>query len=154
MDQHPEKSEAGKPDDGAPRFLLKGQYIKDLSFENPHAPMSLLTLREPPKIDMNVNLGAQKMEDNLYELTMSISVRAIGERTLFLTDLVYGGLFELHNIPEDKIEQLILVDCAFILYPFARRVIADVTRDGAFPPLMLEPIDFFRLFMENKGKGS
>ena len=154
MDKNPEKNEAGQPGDDAPRFLLKGQYIKDLSFENPHAPMSLLSLREPPKVDMNVNLGAQKVQEHLYELVMSISVRAVGERTLFLADLVYGGLFELHNIPEDKIEQLVLVDCAFILYPFARRVIADVTRDGAFPPLMLEPIDFFRLFVENKNKAA
>ncbi len=139
-------------DDGAPRFLLKGQYIKDLSFESPHAPMSLLSLREPPKVDMNVNLGAQRVQESLYELSMSIAVRAIGERTLFLADLIYAGLFELHNIPEDKIEQLVLVDCAFILYPFARRVIADVTRDGAFPPLLLEPIDFYRLYAENRSK--
>lgn len=151
-------AEMALPDDNqgaaaGPRFLLRGQYAKDLSFENPHAPMSLLALREPPKVEMNVNLGIQKAQENLFELVMAFSIRATAEKTLFIVDLAYGGLFELHNIPEDKIEQLLLVDCAFILFPFARRVIADATRDGGFMPLMLEPIDFFRLYQQRKREG-
>ena len=133
-----------------PRFMMKGQYIKDFSFENPHAPASLMAMNEPPKVDMNVDLSAQKLQEEMFELTMHISVRATGERTLFLTDLAYAGLFAVVGVPEENIEQLLLVDCAFILYPFARRVISDATRDGGFPPLLLEPIDFFRLFQQNK----
>lgn len=136
----------------APRFALRAQYIKDLSLENPHAPASLLAMKEAPKVDMNVDLVAQKLQDDLFELSMVFTVRASSERTLFIVDLTYAGIFALTNIPEDKIEQLLLVDCAFILFPFARRVIADITRDAGFPPLLLEPIDFYRLFQERYGK--
>ncbi len=138
----------------APRFAMRGQYIKDLSFENPHAPGSLIGLTEPPKVDMNVDMTAQNIQEGMFELTMNISVRATSERTLFIVDLSYGGLFAVSGIPEDKLEQLLLVDCAFILYPFARRVVADVSRDGGFPPLLLEPIDFFRLYQENQKKAA
>ncbi len=140
--------------DTTPRFAMRGQYVKDLSFENPHAPMSLLTAKEPPKVDMNVDLTAQKVQDDLFELTMSISARVSAERTLFIIDLAYGGLFAIANIPEENLEQLLLVDCAFLLYPFARRVVSDVSRDGGYPPLLLEPIDFLRLYVENKQRAA
>ncbi|MCI5050015.1 MAG: protein-export chaperone SecB [Rickettsiales bacterium] len=130
---------------------LKGQYIKDLSFENPRAPQSLLSLREPPAIDINVDLNAQRVQETLFELTISISARAIHEKnTIFLTDLSYGGIFEVVAPPEADLEKVVLIDCAFILFPFARRVIAEVTRDGGFPPLQLEPIDFHALYLQNK----
>lgn len=141
-------------DDKAPRFAMRGQYVKDLSFENPHAPSSLLRIKEAPKVDMNVDLNAQSVQDGLLELTMHISARAVGERTMFIVDLDYAGLFELANIPEENIEQLLLVDCAFLLYPYARRVVSDVTRDGGFPPLLLEPIDFHRLYVESKQRAA
>lgn len=143
-----------REDDTAPRFAMRGQYVKDLSFESPHAPTSLLTVKEAPKVDMNVDLNAQKIQEDLFELTMNISVRATGDRTLFIVDLAYSGLFAIANIPEENLEQLLLVDCAFLLYPYARRVVSDVTRDGGFPPLLLEPIDFLRLYMESKQKAA
>lgn len=135
-----------------PPIQLKGQYIKDVSFENPRAPQSLISLKEPPAIDINVDLNAQRVQENLFELTIAISTRALQEKnTVFLCDLSYSGLFEL-NLPEDApLEQIVLVDCAFILFPFARRVIAELTRDGGFPPLQLEPIDFYGLYEQNKG---
>lgn len=138
---------------GAQSFLVKGQYIKDLSFENPHAPQSLVTPDLKPAIDVNVDLKAQKLQDDIYEMTLHISTRAIVEKsTLFLVDLAYAGIFQLSNIPEDRIEPLILIDCPFVLFPFARRVIADITRDGGFPPLMLDPIDFHALYVQNRDK--
>lgn len=134
-------------------FLVKGQYVKDLSFENPLAPQSLLSLAEKPKIDIGVNLGAQKLQENLFELGMNITVRAtVKETTLFLVELAYGGMFQLIDVPEDMIEPVLLVDCPFVLFPFARRVIADATRDGGFPPLMLEPIDFLALYQQNRAQ--
>lgn len=136
-----------------PSFAIKGQYIKDLSFENPHAPQSLLVAAQKPNINVNVELRADKFQERLYEMTMSVSARAtIESGTLFLVELAYAGIFELANIPEDKVEPLLWIDCPFVLFPFARRVIADVTRDGGFPPLMLEPIDFHALYLHNKGK--
>ena len=141
-----------KPDEITPSFAIKGQYIKDLSFENPRAPESLVMMQEePPKIELNVNIKADRVQETLYETTLIIEASAKGKQgTLFLTDLKYAGLFELVGIPEDRLQPILFVDCAFVLYPFARRVIADVTRDGGFPPLMLEPIDFQALYLQNQ----
>lgn len=134
-------------------FLVKGQYIKDLSFENPHAPHSLAAAGNRPAIDVSVDLKAQKLQDEIYEMTLHITARAVAEEsTLFLVDLAYAGIFQLSNIPDDRVEPLILIECPFVLFPFARRVIADVTRDGGFPPLMLDPIDFSALYVQNKAK--
>lgn len=136
-------------------FALRSQYIKDLSFENPRAPGIFLALNESPHIDVAVNLSAKKLQDTLFELTLEISARAIQEKTtLFLTDLSYGGIFEARGIPEDALEQALLVQGAFLLFPYARRIISDVTRDGGFPPLNLEPVDFFALFMQNRSSDS
>lgn len=137
----------------AQSFSVKGQYIKDLSFENPHAPQSLLASNAKPSIDVNVDLKAQKLQDDIYEMTLQLSARATAEgSTMFLIELAYAGIFHLVNIPEDRLESVILIDCPFVLFPFARRVIADVTRDGGFPPLMLDPIDFHALYQQNKAR--
>jgi preprotein translocase subunit SecB len=134
-------------------FIVKGKYIKDLSFENPNAPHSLVAANNKPSIDINVDLKAQKLQDEIYEMTLHMSARATTDgSTMFLVDLAYAGIFQLSNIPEDRIEPVILVDCPFVLFPFARRVIADVTRDGGFPPLMLDPIDFHALYLQNKAR--
>ena len=135
----------------AQNFTVKGQYIKDLSFENPHAPQSLMAAVAAPSIEVNVDLKAQKLQDNVYEMTLHIAARASAEgNTMFLVDLSYAGIFQVTGIPEDRIEPLIMIDCPFVLFPFARRVIADITRDGGFPPLMLDPIDFHTLYLQNR----
>lgn len=139
------------PPGGAPHFVVKGQYVKDLSFENPSAPQSLLGMEQKPNIEVGVDLRAQKLQEGLFELTLRITAKATAEiSTLFLVELSYAGIFQLTNFPPEAIESVILVDCPFVLFPFARRVIADVTRDGGFPPLMLDPIDFHALYMQNK----
>ena len=135
----------------APGFALKGQYVKDLSFENPLAPQSLIPNNERPSIEVSVDIKVQKLQDDVYEMTLHLASRATSEqKTLFLVDLAYAGVFHLTGIPADRIEQVVLVDCAFVLFPFARRIIADVTRDGGFPPLMLDPIDFHSLFLQSR----
>lgn len=139
--------------DGTARFLIKGQYIKDLSFENPHAPHSLITMNDKPKIDLSITLKREQLEANHYELTLLISLRAMGQdRTLFVMELAYSGLVQCVSIPDDKVEMILFIDCAFALFPFARRVVADVTRDGGFPALMLEPIDFHALYLNNRNR--
>ncbi len=153
QDQASQSQDNGGQDTTGQTFLVKGQYIKDLSFENPHAPHSLVAPDLKPAIDVNVDLKAQKLQDDLYEMTLHITTRAIvDEATLFLVDLSYSGIFQLGNIPENRIEPLLLIDCPFVLFPFARRVISDVTRDGGFPPLMLDPIDFHALYLQNRSK--
>jgi preprotein translocase subunit SecB len=143
------------PGDNSPRFLIKGQYVKDLSFENPHAPHSLIAMEEKPRIDVSVELRVQRFNEQHFEVTLHLAARAIGkESTLFLLELDYAGIIQIVNIPEDKMEMILHIDCAFVLFPFARRVISDVTRDGGFPPLMLEPIDFHALFLQYKQKAA
>lgn len=131
----------------APRFHVTGQYVKDLSFENPNAPQSLTAFQEKPTINVNIDLGAQKLNEELYEVVIKINASAdIKDTKLFVTELVYAGLFNIAGVPEDRLEAILFVDCPFVLFPYARRVISDVTRDGGFPPLLLEPIDFFTLY--------
>ena len=153
------------------RFIVKGQYIKDLSFETPGAPATLIGMGDQPHIDVNVNLRGQKLQEKFYELTMQLTVKATGtpkvapdkssaqpgeaandggKQTLFLVELSYAGIFEFIDIAPEQISAVLLVDCPFVLFPFARRVISDITRDGGFPPLMLDPIDFHGLYMRNQ----
>lgn len=134
-----------------PSMFLRAQFIKDLSFENPRAPASIFSLREAPQMEVSVNLGAQRLDENVYEVAIQIQTRAIAEKTtVFLCDLVYAGVIELQNIPESQVEQMLFIQGAQLVYPFARRVVADVTRDGGFPPLALEPIDFHALYEQQR----
>lgn len=136
-----------------PSFQVRAQYLKDLSFENPHAPQSLLASEARPSIDVGVDLRAQKLQDDLYEVTLHLSARAsTAEASLFLAEIAYAGIFFASGVPEDRLEPVLLVDCPFILFPFARRIIADVTRDGGFPPLLLDPVDFHQLYLKNRDK--
>ena len=93
----------------------------------------------------------QKLQDEVFEVTLHLSAKAsVDGKAMFLVDLAYAAIFQVANIPENRIEQLIMIDCPFVLFPFARRVIADTTRDGGFPPLMLDPIDFHALYLQNR----
>lgn len=144
-----EENNQPNPAEEGPRFQVTGQYVKDLSFENPRAPQSLIAGEEKPKIEVNVDLNASKLRDDLFEVVIKVAAKAsTGDQPLFLVDLEYAGLFTLQNIPEERLQQILFVDCPFILFPFARRVISDATRDGGFPPLQLEPIDFFAMYQK------
>lgn len=141
------------PANNAPAFFLRAQYIKDLSFENPRAPASLFTLKEAPAMEVGVNLGAQRLDENVYELAIQINVRATHEKTtLFLGDLVYAGVVELQNIPAEEVEPMLFIHAASLIYPFARRVVSDITRDGGFPPVALEPLDFAQMYVSQRQK--
>ena len=142
---------AQDPSNQAPTFIIRGQYIKDLSFENPNAPRSLMSLDKAPQIDVNVDLRAQKIDQDLYEMTLHLTARAtLDGMALFLADLAYAGIFQLFNIPPERVEPIVMIECPFVLFPFARRVMADITRDGGFPPIMLDPIDFHSLYAQKR----
>lgn len=135
----------------ASSVAINGQYVKDLSFENPNAPMSLTQQKSAPKIEVNLNLEAKAMPENVYEVTLQITAKATSEESsLFVVELSYAGLFTLTNIPDDQKELVLLIHCPSILFPFARRVLSDATRDGGFQPLMLDPIDFSALYQQRK----
>ncbi|MBX9727154.1 MAG: protein-export chaperone SecB [Rickettsiales bacterium] len=132
-----------------PAIFLRAQYIKDLSFENPRAPASIFSLRDAPQMDVSINLGAQRLDENVFELSIHISTRAVAEKTtVFLCDVVYAGVIEMQGIAAESLEPTLFIQGAQLLYPFARRVIADLTRDGGFPPLQLDPMDFATLYQQ------
>ena len=142
--------ESQPTENNQPTFQVRGQYVKDLSFENPNAPQSLMAGAIQPNIDMGVDLKAQKLQDDVYEVIMHISARASAEgNSIFLIEVAYAGIFQITNIPPEHLERVLMIDCPFVLFPFVRRVISDVTRDGGFLPLMLDPIDFHQLYLQN-----
>lgn len=141
------------PQEGeAPPLVVKGQYIKDLSFENPRAPASLMELKQPPEVAVKVDVQTQSLAESNYEVVLTVNVEAkSGEDTLFLVELSYGGVFNLNNVPQDYIQPLLLIECPRLLFPFARNIIADATRDGGFPALLIQPVDFIALYKSQHG---
>ncbi len=134
--------------DDAPQAGVLSQYVKDLSFENPNAP-AIYQQQTPPAIDVQFNIGSNKVGDDVYEVALKIEVRA---QVAFIVDLTYAGLFALRNIPQEALDPFLLGEAPRILFPFARRVLADQVRDGGFPPLMLEPIDFAGIYMQQRAQ--
>lgn len=135
-----------------PRVQIVGQYVKDLSFENPGAPM---TLTARPQIDLGVDLQARRLDPERYEveLKLRVSAKSDDSKTVFLLELVYGGLFFIQGAPEELLQPILLIEGPHLLFPFARRIVADVIRDGGMPPLMIEPIDFAALYRAKTGQG-
>lgn len=143
-DELPPEGVQNGMDNDAPRVQVIGQYIKDLSFENPGVPGNP---NVRPQIELNVDLQARQVDTEHFEVELKMRVGAkADDRSLFLLELVYAGLFQLHNIPDEVRQQVLLIEAPHILFPFARRIVADVVRDGGMPPLMIEPIDFAALF--------
>jgi preprotein translocase subunit SecB len=133
--------------DTQPQVALIAQYVKDLSFENPSAP-AVYQWQEQPQIDVQFNIGSQGVGDDVYEVALKIDITAkVQDKTAFQVELLYAGLFGIRNVPEDQMQPFLLAEAPRLLFPFARRVVSDAIRDGNFPPLMLEPIDFGALYL-------
>ena len=135
-------------EDTTPAAGLISQYVKDLSFENPNAP-AIYQNPNPPGIDVQFNIGVSQVGDEIHEVVLKIDVKAeVDGQTAFIVDLTYAGLFGLRNIPAEHVQPFLLGEAPRLLFPFARRVLADTVRDGGFPPLLLEPIDFTQLYLQ------
>jgi preprotein translocase subunit SecB len=133
----------------APSMRIVGQYIKDLSFENPGAPGSLTGGQNAPDIQVSVDVGARRASETNYESEIRVTITAKKDDVVtFLVELVYAGLVVLENVSNEMVQPILLIECPRLLFPYARRIITDVTRDGGFPPLMLEPIDFAQLYRQ------
>jgi len=133
-----------------PSMHVLAQYVKDLSFENPNAPSSLM-MNEQPEINVQVNVNGRKQEgeEDVFEVVLETDITAkLNDATVFAVELVYGGMFQIQNMPEDMLQPVVMIECPRILFPFARQVLADAIRDGGFPPLMLDPIDFAALYQQ------
>lgn len=134
---------------GAPSLQVLSQFIKDLSFESPASPQ-LPTQGGQPRFEVSVNVGAKKQGEGLYAAEQTITVKAeLDGKVLFNVELVYGGLFRVQNVPEDRIYPLLMIDCQQLLFPFARQTISTTIQNGGFPPLLLQPVDFVALFRKN-----
>lgn len=139
--------------DELPPVIINGQYIKDLSFEAPNTPVVFEKMSERmPEIGVEVDLNASALGENHYELSLKIRAEAKVEDTVaYLVELEYAGIFTI-NVPQEHLGAVLLIECPLILFPFARRIIADNTSDGGFAPLMLAPIDFAALYQEKLGE--
>jgi preprotein translocase subunit SecB len=139
------------PGAGAPPQLnVLAQYTKDLSFENPNAPASLAPQASAPQINIQINVGANNVAQNEYEVTLSVEGKAENSgKMIFSFELAYAGVFRILNVPQENLHPLIMIECPRLLFPFAREIIATAVRDGGFPPLMLDPVDFVGLYQQN-----
>lgn len=135
--------------DTAPQIGMIAQYVKDLSFENPNAP-GIYQQQVQPQIDVQFNISVNQVADDVHEVAMKIDIRAQGEAdsTIFAVELVYAGLFGARNIAPEALSPFLYAEAPRLLFPFARRIVADVTRDGNFMPLLLDPIDFGAMYMQ------
>ena len=139
--------QAGQPQAVGLRMLA--QYVKDISFENPGAPNSLAHDPEPPKIEVNIDVGVRQMGDDRYEVTIRCNAAAQkNDAPVFVVDVEFAGLFQIQGAPQEALQPILLIECPRVIFPFLRRVVADLTRDGGFMPLLLDPIDFNGLYQQ------
>lgn len=140
----------GNNEEVQPQLQVVGQYIKDFSFENPNAPRSLNT-NEQPQIAIQVNVGANPLEGAETDIEVVIKLDGKAESAgmlMFQFELEYAGIFRIRNIPQESMSAVVLIECPRLLFPFAREIIATTVRNGGFPPLLLEPIDFVALYRQ------
>jgi preprotein translocase subunit SecB len=154
-----------------PPLVVNIQYVKDLSFEVPGAPEIFTTLRSQPNVNINLDVQARRIQEgeSVFEVTLAIKAEATEPvttatngaasepRPVFIAELAYCGVFTLNGIPDDSVEPVLLVECPRLLFPYARNMLADVTRDGGFPPVLLQPIDFVALWQaraQNQGQST
>ena len=131
----------------AQAITINAQFIKDLSFEAPAAPDIFSLMQEsPPDINVNINVNANPLQDKVFEVIIEFHAECrVKEQVAFILELVYAGVFTL-NVPDEHLQPILLIECPRLLFPFARNILADVSRDGGFPPLMLGPVDFANMY--------
>ncbi len=150
------------PQPAAQPLVVNIQYVKDLSFEVPGAPQIFSQLKSQPQVSINLDVQARRIQEgqSVYEVAIVIRAEAHDSAaqtngvapTVFVAELTYAGVFTLNGLPENAIEPVLLVECPRILFPFARNILSDVTRDGGFPPVLLQPIDFVALWQSRRAQ--
>ena len=143
-----EKKPGNVPENAPPGLFINAQYLKDLSFENPN-PLDAYQSSEKPDIQVNVNTQVKKLPNNAFEVTLDIKTEAKKkDKVAFIAEVSYAGIFTLNKIPPEQEKPFLLIEAPRMLFPFARNVLAETTRDGGYPPLMLNPIDFNALYQK------
>jgi preprotein translocase subunit SecB len=135
-----------------PTLQVLTQYIKDLSFENPGAPETLAAGGQP-QIGIQINVGAKPLRETEFEVELKIEAKAeLAGKTLFALELSYAGIFRAQNVAQETVHPFIMIECPRMLFPFARQIVADTVRNGGFPPLMIDPVDFVTLYRQRMAK--
>jgi len=136
-----------------PQFRVLAQYVRDLSFENPNAPSSLIQRPAKPEISVRVDINSRRLSGDQFETELRLAVEAKQDgQVQFIIDLLFGGLFLIQGVPKENLEPILVIECPRLLFPYARRVISDATRDGGFMPLNIEPIDFATIYRQQLEK--
>jgi len=140
---------ASNGSDTLPQVGVLAQYVKDMSFENPNAP-AVFQWQSQPQTDVQFNINTQVAGEDMHEVSLKIDITATAtEGTAFRIELLYAGLFALRNVPADQLQPFLLAEAPRLLFPFARKIIADAAMEGGFPPLRLDPIDFAGLYLQS-----
>jgi len=140
---------ATETNDASPSLNILAQYVKDFSFENPGAPRSLQARDKAPAINISVNVNANPLSETDFDVILSLNAEAKdGDKVLFNAELAYGGVFRVTGFPQEHMLPVLFIECPRLLFPFARQIISDATRNGGFPPLMIDPIDFAQMFSQ------
>jgi preprotein translocase subunit SecB len=158
---------AGSPPPSGPQAVMPPltvnvQYVKDLSFEVPGAPQIYSTLRSQPQVSINLDVQVRRLAEGQPVFEVTLAIRAEGtdpnqaatepKQFVFIAELSYAGLFTLTNVPDNAVEPMLLVECPRLMFPYARNILADITRDGGFPPVLLQPIDFVSLWQARRAQ--
>ncbi|HEY1473710.1 MAG TPA: protein-export chaperone SecB [Pseudolabrys sp.] len=136
-----------------PQLSVVAQYIKDFSFENPNAPQSMTPAATPPQIAIQINVNAKPLSETDIEVTLKLEGKAENSgNLLFRFELDFAGVFRIQNVPQESLNAVVLIECPRLLFPFAREIIATTVRNGGFPPLLLDPVDFVGLYRQKMGE--
>lgn len=139
----------GPAQDQQPQLTVVAQYIKDFSFENPNAPQSLNARQEQPQIGIQINVGAMPLSETDIEVVIKLEGKGETSSTLlFRFELEFAGVFRIRNVPQENLNPLIMIECPRLLFPFAREIVANAVRNGGYPPLLLDPVDFASLYRQ------
>ena len=136
-----------------PQLNVLAQYTKDFSFENPNAPRSLTPAQQQPSINIQINVNASPLGETDVEVELKLDGKAEAEgQVLFAFELNYAGVFRVQNIPQENVHAIVMIECPRLLFPFAREIIASAVRNGGYPPLMIDPVDFVGLYRQKMGE--
>src|SRR6218665_793185 len=144
-----DESTNGSATAAQPSINILAQYTKDFSFENPGAPRSLQSREKAPNINISVNVKANRLSETEFDVVLTLDASAKdGDKVVFHAELSYGGLFRVQGFAQEHMLPVLFIECPRLLFPFARQIVADATRNGGFPPLMIDPIDFAQMFTQ------
>ena len=138
--------------DTTPMFQIQRIYLKDLSLEQPNSPQILLEQGQPA-VEINLTLGAEPIADGMFEVTVMATVTTkVNDKTLFLVEAKQGGIFEIRNIPEEQLKQILGIACPNIVYPYLRAIVSDVCTRAGFPPVMLSEVNVQAMYVAQRAQ--